>query len=66
MGGATLFQESALRLTTSDDIEFAPHITLTNDDFRFIVTEQLQSIGIDPGPILVEPEVKNTAILIVK
>ena len=64
MGEATLFQESALRLTTSDAIEFAPHITLTNADFRFIIGEQLQEVGIDPGPILIEPEAKNTAAAI--
>jgi mannose-1-phosphate guanylyltransferase/mannose-6-phosphate isomerase len=64
VGGATLFQESALRLTTSDAIEFAPHITLTNANFRFIIGEQLQAVGIDPGPILIEPEAKNTAAAI--
>ena len=64
LGDATLFQESALRLTTSDAIEFAPHITLTNADFRFIIGEQLQEVGIDPGPILIEPEAKNTAAAI--
>jgi mannose-1-phosphate guanylyltransferase / mannose-6-phosphate isomerase len=57
----TLFQSSAERLTSSNIIEFAPHITLTNADFRFIIGEQLQEIGIDPGPILIEPEAKNTA-----
>ena len=35
-----------------------PHITLTNSDFRFIVTEQMQDIGLDPGHILIEPEAK--------
>ena len=57
----TLFQSSAERLTSSNIIEFAPHITLTHADFRFIIGEQLQEIGIDPGPILIEPEAKNTA-----
>ena len=61
IGGQTLFQQSALRLTSSAIIEFAPHITLTNSDFRFIVGEQLQAVGIDPGAILIEPEAKNTA-----
>jgi len=64
VGDATLFQESALRLTTSEAIEFAPQITLTNSDFRFIIGEQLQEAGIDPGPILIEPEAKNTAAAI--
>jgi mannose-1-phosphate guanylyltransferase/mannose-6-phosphate isomerase len=60
----TLFQSSAQRLTSSDTLEFAPHITLTNADFRFIIVEQLQEVGIDPGPILIEPEAKNTAAAI--
>ena len=64
LGDNTLFQSSALRLTSSDLIEFAPHITLTNVGFRFIIAEQLQEVGIDPGPILIEPEAKNTAAAI--
>ena len=40
---------------------FAPPITLTNSDFRFIVSEQLQEIGVDPGPVILEPLAKNTA-----
>ena len=61
IGEKTLFQSSAQRLTSSDTLEFAPHITLTNASFRFIIGEQLQEIGIDPGPILIEPEARNTA-----
>ena len=61
MGGHTLFQQSSMRLTSSTIVEFASHITLTNSDFRFIVGEQLQAVGIDPGTILIEPEAKNTA-----
>ena len=57
----SLFQSSAKRLTSSNIVDFAPHITLTNADFRFIIGEQLQEVGIDPGPILIEPEAKNTA-----
>ena len=64
IGDTTLFQSSAQRLTSSDIIEFAPHVTLTNADFRFIISEQLQQVGIDPGPILIEPEAKNTAAAI--
>ena len=61
IGDESLFQQSARRLTSADILEFAPHITLTNADFRFIIAEQLQAVGIGPGPILIEPEVKNTA-----
>jgi len=64
IGEKTLFQSSAQRLTSSDTLDFATHITLTNSDFRFIIVDQLQEIGIDPGPILIEPEAKNTAAAI--
>ena len=61
IGEETLFQSSAQRLTSSDTLNFAPHVILTNADFRFIIGEQLQEVGIDPGPILIEPEARNTA-----
>jgi mannose-1-phosphate guanylyltransferase / mannose-6-phosphate isomerase len=61
LGQTTLFQSSAERLTSSALIDFSPQITLTNTDYRFIIGEQLQEVGIDPGPILIEPEAKNTA-----
>jgi mannose-1-phosphate guanylyltransferase/mannose-6-phosphate isomerase len=64
IGDKTLFQSSAQRLTSSETLEFAPHITLTNSDYRFIIGEQLQEVGIDPGPILIEPDAKNTAAAI--
>lgn len=64
IGEMTLFQSSAKRLTSSHILEFAPQITLTNSDFRFIIGEQLQEIGIDPSQILIEPETRNTAAAI--
>ena len=64
IGDQTLFQSSAMRLTSSEMLELAPHITLTNSDYRFIIGEQLLEVGIDPGPILIEPEAKNTAAAI--
>ena len=64
IGDKTLFQSSAQRLTSSEMLEFAPHITLTNSDYRFIIGEQLLEVSIDPGPILIEPEAKNTAAAI--
>lgn len=61
IGDRSLFQETAIRLTTTKDIEFKPHITLTNSNFRFIAAQQLLDIGLELGPIIIEPEVKNTA-----
>ena len=61
IGDMSLFQASAQRLTSSEGLSFAAPLTMTNADFRFIVVEQLQAIGIEPGAILIEPETKNTA-----
>lgn len=71
MGEETLFQASAKRLTGeypsqgtqqgSRAVRFTAPMVLTNSDFRFIVSEQLQAVGIDPGDILIEPEGRNTA-----
>ena len=58
VGETTLFQASAQRLSGPG---YAPPLVLTNSDFRFIVTEQLMQVGIDPGAILIEPEGRNTA-----
>ena len=58
VGDKTLFQESSKRLIGP---HFKNPVIVTNSDYRFIVSEQLQEIGIDPGAILIEPEGRNTA-----
>ncbi|MGB1345709.1 MAG: mannose-1-phosphate guanylyltransferase/mannose-6-phosphate isomerase [Amylibacter sp.] len=58
VGDKTLFQNSSERLTGP---QFKNPVIVTNSDYRFLVTEQLQEIGIDPGAILIEPEGRNTA-----
>ena len=58
IGEQTLFQKSALRLTGE---LFDKPVVITASDFRFIVTEQLNEIGIDPGTVLIEPQARNTA-----
>ncbi|RID90309.1 mannose-1-phosphate guanylyltransferase/mannose-6-phosphate isomerase [Gemmobacter lutimaris] len=58
----SLFQATALRLTgRAEGCDFAAPLVVTGSDFRFIVTEQLASAGVDPGPILIEPSARNTA-----
>lgn len=59
VGNQTLFQSSTLRMT-GGALDFSAPLVLTNSDFRFIVTEQLAAIGIDPGAVLIEPEGRNT------
>ncbi len=62
IGDKTLFQACAERMARDGDgVSYAPPTILTGSDFRFIVTEQLQAVGIDPGAILIEPEGRNTA-----
>ena len=58
VGEETLFQASATRLSAAG---YAAPVVVTGSDFRFIVTEQLQGVGFDPGAILIEPEGRNTA-----
>jgi len=61
IGKKSLFQESALRFSKSKLLDFNSLIILTSSDFRFIVEEQLNELGINAGQILIEPETKNTA-----
>ena len=61
IGEQSLFQQTAHRLKSSNLISFNSTISLTNEEFRFIIGEQLQEIGMNTGTILIEPESKNTA-----
>ena len=58
IGETSLFQTSALRLSCEG---FAPPVVVTGSDFRFIVTEQLFKVGVEPASILIEPLARNTA-----
>jgi mannose-1-phosphate guanylyltransferase/mannose-6-phosphate isomerase len=58
VGEQSLFQAAACRFAAPG---YAPPLVVTGSDFRFIVTEQLSAAGIDPGPVLIEPEARNTA-----
>lgn len=58
IGEGSLYQQSAQRLSGPG---FAPPLVVTNADFRFTVTQQLTELGIDPGPVVIEPQARNTA-----
>ena len=58
IGEKSLFQASAQRMTGPG---YAAPLVVTNSDFRFIVTEQMAAVGVDPGAILIEPAGRNTA-----
>ncbi len=62
VGDETLYQASAKRLTGAvEGASFQFPVIMTNSDFRFVVVEQLQEIGIDPGAVMIEPMGRNTA-----
>ncbi|MEM8868807.1 MAG: mannose-1-phosphate guanylyltransferase/mannose-6-phosphate isomerase [Pseudomonadota bacterium] len=58
VGEESLFQASARRFVGP---EFADPLVVTDNEFRFIVTEQLDDLGLRPSGILIEPEGRNTA-----
>lgn len=58
VGEESLFQASARRLSGA---RYGAPVVMTNADFRFIVAEQLDQIGIDPAAIVIEPAGRNTA-----
>ncbi len=58
LGDVSLFQQ-ACRLVAVPGQE--PPLIVTGEDFRFIVKEQLDAIGLVPSAILIEPEARSTA-----
>ncbi|QYK41175.1 MAG: mannose-1-phosphate guanylyltransferase/mannose-6-phosphate isomerase [Paracoccaceae bacterium] len=56
--GDTLFQAS---VTRNCGPGFSAPLIVTNDDFRFIVREQMAAAGHEPAGILIEPAGRNTA-----
>ena len=54
----SMLQETAERLS---DGRFAHPLVICNDEYRFIIAEQLREIGVTPGAIVLEPSGKNTA-----
>jgi mannose-1-phosphate guanylyltransferase/mannose-6-phosphate isomerase len=55
----TLFQETALRVMPLEGC--AAPIVVCNEDQRFLAAEQLSEIGIEAGPMILEPVGRNTA-----
>src|SRR5947209_11364484 len=58
MGGQSLLQETANRVTGDD---FAPAIIVGSEDQRFFIKRQLDAIGAPVEAILLEPVARNTS-----
>ena len=59
VGEESLFQSAARRFKAAG---FADPVVVTGEDFRFIVTDQLQACQIAAQAVLIEPVAKNTAL----
>ena len=59
VGEHSLLQETALRV--ADEKIFAPPLVISNDVHRFVITEQLKLVGVQPARLVLEPDGRNTA-----
>lgn len=62
-GDESLFQQAAKRLAdlVVGQVKIAPPYIVSNEEHRFLASEQLREIGIDLGAALLEPCGRNTA-----
>ena len=62
-GTRTLFQESLERLQglAGGGWRLAPAVVITNEDYRFLVLDQLAAIHCEAGAVVLEPMGRNTA-----
>ncbi|SIS87846.1 mannose-1-phosphate guanylyltransferase/mannose-6-phosphate isomerase [Paracoccus saliphilus] len=58
LDNGSLFQASVQRLSGPD---YSGLTVMTNADFRFIVAEQLEQIGVNSATVMIEPVSRNTA-----
>jgi len=58
-GENSLLQQTASRV--ADSKMFAPPIVVCNEEHRFVIAEQLRTIGLVPSRIVLEPAGRNTA-----
>jgi mannose-1-phosphate guanylyltransferase len=61
-GHLSLFQETLKRV--ADASRYAAPIIITNAEYRFIVAEQAQEVGIELAGVLLEPVARNTTAAI--
>jgi len=61
-GELSMLQQTALRLSgfSPDEVDAEP-LVVSNEDYRFVIAEQLRHIGVTSGRIVLEPAGRNTA-----
>jgi mannose-1-phosphate guanylyltransferase / mannose-6-phosphate isomerase len=62
-GDRTLFQQTLIRLQglANGHWRLAPPVVITNEDYRFLVLDQLSAIRCPAGAVVLEPAGRNTA-----
>ncbi len=60
MGADSLLQATVRRVDGITDCEMAAPMVVCNEEYRFVIAEQLRLIG-KPGPVVLEPVGRNTA-----
>ncbi len=60
IGADSLLQATVRRVEGIADCELAPPMVVCNEDYRFVIAEQLRLMG-KPGTIVLEPTGRNTA-----
>jgi mannose-1-phosphate guanylyltransferase/mannose-6-phosphate isomerase len=61
VGGVSLFQETALRLSGGGEVEFLPPVVIAGAAHAAIISAQLNAIDVAPAAIIIEPVARNTA-----
>jgi mannose-1-phosphate guanylyltransferase len=62
LGETSLYQQTLLRVADAE--RYAAPVVITNADYRFLVAEQAQEVGLTPSAVLLEPVARNTAAAI--
>ena len=60
IGDDSLLQATLLRVDGTPGVDLAPPMVVSNEDYRFVIAEQLRTMG-KPGAIVLEPKGRNTA-----
>ena len=60
IGNDSLLQATLLRVEGTPGVDLAAPMVVSNEDYRFVIAEQLRTMG-KPGSIVLEPKGRNTA-----
>lgn len=61
LSGATLFQETVMRLSGAAEAEFLPPLIIAGELHARMIASQLAEIDVEPAAIIIEPCPRNTA-----